>query len=224
MKDPNLELILRLLNLGWSVFISEKKKTYFQKQQSKLSSTPKLVTLPCLQWNKTSHTVSVTRMGENVPKLVTLPCLQWNKTSHTVSVTRGRCYDHNFLRFLTIFGEKLAFFLKTNVMIKISHILTLFWVKNANFFAEIFGENIFKIITTVPDWAKIHRNRSPFLVSSVTKLVTRFKTNRLERKQTILYRRRRNDIETNLLRKLQKLYFETLNFWAKYPVNMYSTV
>jgi hypothetical protein len=27
-------------------------------------------------------------------------------------VTRGRCYDHNFLRFLTIFGEKIGVFLK----------------------------------------------------------------------------------------------------------------
>jgi hypothetical protein len=41
-------------------------------------------------------------------------------------VTRGRCYDHNFLRFSTIFGEKLAFFSKTNVMIKIWHNLALF--------------------------------------------------------------------------------------------------
>jgi hypothetical protein len=35
-------------------------------------------------------------------------------------------------------------------MIKIVHNLALFGVKNANFFAEIFGENIFKIITSVP--------------------------------------------------------------------------
>jgi hypothetical protein len=39
---------------------------------------------------------------------------------------RGRCYDHNFLRFSTIFGKKLAFFSKTNVMIKILHNLALF--------------------------------------------------------------------------------------------------
>jgi hypothetical protein len=38
----------------------------------------------------------------------------------------------------------LAFFSKTNVMIKILHNLALFRVKNANFFAEIFGENISK--------------------------------------------------------------------------------
>jgi hypothetical protein len=35
-------------------------------------------------------------------------------------------------------------------MIKILHNLALFRVKNANFFAEFFGENIFKIITSVP--------------------------------------------------------------------------
>jgi hypothetical protein len=29
----------------------------------------------------------------------------------------GLCYDHNFLRFFPIYGEKMAFFLKTNVMI-----------------------------------------------------------------------------------------------------------
>jgi hypothetical protein len=27
-------------------------------------------------------------------------------------LTRGRCYDHNFLRCLTIFGEKIDVFLK----------------------------------------------------------------------------------------------------------------
>jgi hypothetical protein len=50
---------------------------------------------------------------------------------------------------ITIFGDfwqfsakKLAFFSKTNVMINILHNLALFWVKNANFFAEFFGENI----------------------------------------------------------------------------------
>jgi hypothetical protein len=58
--------------------------------------------------------------------------------------TRGQCYDHNLLRFLTIFDEKMAFFLKPMLWSKIFHNLALFWVKNANFFAEFFGENIFK--------------------------------------------------------------------------------
>jgi hypothetical protein len=35
-------------------------------------------------------------------------------------------------------------------MIKILHDLALFSAKNANLFAEIFGENILKIITSVP--------------------------------------------------------------------------
>jgi hypothetical protein len=35
-------------------------------------------------------------------------------------------------------------------MIKFFHTLALFWVKNANFFADLFGENILKIITSVP--------------------------------------------------------------------------
>jgi hypothetical protein len=39
---------------------------------------------------------------------------------------RGRCYDHNFPRFLPIFGKKMALFSKTNVMIKILLNLALF--------------------------------------------------------------------------------------------------
>jgi hypothetical protein len=35
-------------------------------------------------------------------------------------------------------------------MIKILHNIALFRVKNANIFAEFFGENILKIITLVP--------------------------------------------------------------------------
>jgi hypothetical protein len=67
----------------------------------------------------------------------------------------GRCNDYNFLRFSTIFGEKMAFFSKTNVMIKILQNLAFLWVKNANFFNEFFGENISKIITSVPGHAAI---------------------------------------------------------------------
>jgi hypothetical protein len=29
-----------------------------------------------------------------------------------IALTWGRCYDHNFLRFLPIFGEKIGVFLK----------------------------------------------------------------------------------------------------------------
>jgi hypothetical protein len=48
----------------------------------------------------------------------------------------------NFLRFLSIFGEKIGVFSKTNVMIKIFAYFSFVWGKNANFFAEFFGENI----------------------------------------------------------------------------------
>jgi hypothetical protein len=54
-----------------------------------------------------------------------------------------RCYDHNFLRFSTIFGEKIGVLSKTNVMIKFLHNLALFRVKNANF-SPIFLAKILK--------------------------------------------------------------------------------
>jgi hypothetical protein len=47
-----------------------------------------------------------------------------------------------FYDFRQFSAEKIGVFSKTNVMVKILHNLALFWVKNANFFAEFFGENI----------------------------------------------------------------------------------
>jgi hypothetical protein len=73
---------------------------------------------------------------------------------------------------ITIFGDfwqfsakKLAFFSKTNVMIKILHILALFCVKNANIFAKFFGKNIQKITTLVPGhvYLYISLNRSEYV-------------------------------------------------------------
>jgi hypothetical protein len=46
-----------------------------------------------------------------------------------------------FSDFRQFSAKKLAFFSKTNVMIKILHNLALFLVKNAIFFAEFFGVN-----------------------------------------------------------------------------------
>jgi hypothetical protein len=37
------------------------------------------------------------------------------------SIESARCYDHNFRRFSTIFGEKMAFLSNANVMIKFMH-------------------------------------------------------------------------------------------------------
>jgi hypothetical protein len=57
--------------------------------------------------------------------------LLWKQNSAFDSGIRGRCYDHNFLPFLTIFGE---FFL---------HNLVLFWVKKL-FFRWIFRRKYIK--------------------------------------------------------------------------------
>jgi hypothetical protein len=63
--------------------------------------------------------------------------------------TWGRCYDHTFLIFLPIFGEKNGVFLKTNVMIKFWQKVSSSLSKNATFFAKtFFGENIFKILAS----------------------------------------------------------------------------
>jgi hypothetical protein len=49
-------------------------------------------------------------------------------------------------------AKKLAFFLKKQCFDQLFfHNLAWFGVKNANFFAEFFGENILKLITSVPD-------------------------------------------------------------------------
>jgi hypothetical protein len=74
----------------------------------------------------------------------------YNLTFDKKRTTRGRCYDHNFLQFSTIFGEKLAFFSKTNVMIKFLPKLAVVYAKKAKFFSPIFFAKIFyKIATSV---------------------------------------------------------------------------
>jgi hypothetical protein len=60
------------------------------------------------------------------------------------------CYDRNFLRFLLIFGKKMRFYSNTNAMIKFLQKLAVACAKPANFYANLFGENIFTIITSVP--------------------------------------------------------------------------
>jgi hypothetical protein len=54
--------------------------------------------------------------------------------------------------------RKMAFFFKTNVAIQNFQKLAAIWTKYANFSAKVFGENILKIITTVPEWRKLRRN------------------------------------------------------------------
>jgi hypothetical protein len=58
-----------------------------------------------------------------------------------------------WLHFSAIFGNfqrKTGVFLKSIVVIKFLHYLALFWVKSA-IFLPYFGENIQKIITSVPN-------------------------------------------------------------------------
>jgi hypothetical protein len=82
------------------------------------------------------------KIGKNRRKLALKLFDECTILPPSLVLARGRCYDHNFLRFFPIFSEKFGVFLKNHVMIKIVHNLALFCVKNANFFAKFFGENI----------------------------------------------------------------------------------
>jgi hypothetical protein len=68
------------------------------------------------------------------------PALQKNKQ---FALLEGRCYDHNFVRFLTIFGEKIGVFSKPNVTINILHKLA-FLSQTRQFFRRIFRRKYFK--------------------------------------------------------------------------------
>jgi hypothetical protein len=45
----------------------------------------------------------------------------------------GQCYGNYFGRFSSVFGKKLAFFLKTKVRIQLLHKLPVYWAKMPNF-------------------------------------------------------------------------------------------
>jgi hypothetical protein len=62
---------------------------------------------------------------------------------------KGHCYDQYFQRFSRFPAKKLAFFLKTNVMIQFLQKVAAFQAKNANFFAKCLAFK--KIVTSVPD-------------------------------------------------------------------------
>jgi hypothetical protein len=66
---------------------------------------------------------------------------------------------------ITIFGKKWHFSQKTMLWSIFWHNSALFWVENAIFFAKYFGENIFKIFTSVPDWANFHLHIGWLVVS-----------------------------------------------------------
>jgi hypothetical protein len=55
-----------------------------------------------------------------------------------------------FCDFCQFSAEELAFFSSANVMVKFLQKLAVVRAKNASIFAKFFGENIQKIITSVP--------------------------------------------------------------------------
>jgi hypothetical protein len=57
--------------------------------------------------------------------------------------TRGRCYDHNFLRFFPIFGEKISVFLKYQCYDQLFSKFSFVLSQKRQFFA-IFLPKIFK--------------------------------------------------------------------------------
>jgi hypothetical protein len=96
-------------------------------------------------------------------KLITYKCERsWTKKSFVwlEKITEPPGVDVMitiFCDFQQFSAKKLALFTKTNVKIKFLNNLALFWVKNANFFADFFGENILKSITAVPGAAVTQR-------------------------------------------------------------------
>jgi hypothetical protein len=71
------------------------------------------------------------------------------------------CYDHNFLRFSTIFVEKIGVFLKNQCYDQIFEQFSFVFSQKWQLFRWFFCENIKKIITSVPRrWlAKRHTPR-----------------------------------------------------------------
>jgi hypothetical protein len=60
-------------------------------------------------------------------------------------VSWGRCYDHNFLRFLPIFGEKIGFFLKIQCYDKKFAQFSFVLSQKRQFFRRFFSAKIFRM-------------------------------------------------------------------------------
>jgi hypothetical protein len=96
----------------------------------------------------------------------TLIC-EWNNSDNQKNW--GRCYDHNFLQFFPIFGEKFGVFLKYQCYDQFFQNLALFWVKNVNFLLNFSAKIFQKIITLVPVFFTSHRCQH-YLVSFLKKI------------------------------------------------------
>jgi hypothetical protein len=73
----------------------------------------------------------------------------WQPLCRLRHSTRGRCYDHNFLQFLHIFGENIGVLLKIQYYAHIFAKTSISLSKNANNFAKFFCKNILNSITSV---------------------------------------------------------------------------
>jgi hypothetical protein len=62
----------------------------------------------------------------------------------SASVTRGRCYDHNCLQFLTIFGEKIGVFLKYQCYDQLFSKFSFVLSQKRQFFSQNFSAKIFE--------------------------------------------------------------------------------
>jgi hypothetical protein len=69
-------------------------------------------------------------------------------------VTSGRCYDNNFLRFLTIFVEKNGFFLKNKCCDQIFAYFSFVLSKKTNNFLANFFRKYFKNKKIGPRWGE----------------------------------------------------------------------
>jgi hypothetical protein len=95
-------------------------------------------------WSFVPDGYCATHCGDSFPTYVHLK----RGRGGGVSVTRGRCYDHNFLRFSPIFGEIIGVFLKYQCYDQFFAKTRFVLRQKCHFFAKFFGENI---ITSVPD-------------------------------------------------------------------------
>jgi hypothetical protein len=127
-----------------------------------------------------------------------------NRLLHRDKLTRGRCYNHNFLWFLPIFGGKIGVFLKNQCYDTIFTQYSLVLSKKRQFF----GENILKIKTSV-------------LASTFFWLQKFIKRNsRREnpfRNQFVLYKFFWNFFTRNLIRNLSclKSVHDWIHHWAE---------
>jgi hypothetical protein len=74
--------------------------------------------------------------------------------SGAVAVIQGSMFWPQFSAIFSTFRQKTGLFPKTNVMLKILQKPAVHSFSKNHLFAKFFGENIFKIITSVPGLQK----------------------------------------------------------------------